>query len=93
MVPEHNVMSDMCALRHAALAWPSSAGWLLIGPGGWISFAPEPAVDDFPETGVEVPRLAVFDGPALQPTATSDTATRMALTRRKRDVRCLVAPS
>jgi hypothetical protein len=37
-------MSDTPALWHAALASLSSAGWVLIGPGGWISFAVEPGV-------------------------------------------------
>jgi hypothetical protein len=90
-VPAHNVMSEAPALWHAALAWSSSAGWALIGPGGSIIFATEAAVDDFSE--VESSRLAVFDGPELHPRTTSDTATRPAVTRRERDVLCLLPPS
>jgi hypothetical protein len=82
-------MSEAPALRHASLASSSSAGWALIGPGGSVSFAAEPAVDDFP--GVEVPRLAVFDGPELHPGTASDRATRTVLTRRERDVLRLLA--
>jgi hypothetical protein len=90
MVPAHNVMSDTRALRHAALAWSSSAGWALIGPGGWISLAAEPAVEEFPE--FELSRLTVLAGPELHPATTSDTVTRTALMRRERDVRCLLPP-
>ena len=41
-----------------------SAGWALIGPGGWINFALEPGVTvvdvaDFPAAELDVPRLAV----------------------------------
>jgi hypothetical protein len=56
-------MSDAPALRHAALASSSSAGWALTGPGGSINFAAGTGlttvdVDDFPDSEAEVPRLA-----------------------------------
>jgi hypothetical protein len=91
MVPAHNGMSDAPALRHAALASCSSAGWALIGPGGSINFAAGTGVtaadaDDFPDSGAEVSRLAVLDGPEAHPTKTRDTTTSMAPMRKQRDV-------
>jgi hypothetical protein len=49
-----------------------------------MSFAAGPAVDDV--LAVEVPWLAVFDGPGLHPRTTSDKAARTAPKRRERDV-------
>jgi hypothetical protein len=96
-MPAHNVRSAAPALRHTALASSSSAGWALIGPDGWINFAAGPDVtlvdaDDFPDSEVEVPRLAVLDGPEVHPTKTKDTATMMAPMRQERDVLCLQSP-
>jgi hypothetical protein len=42
--------------------------------------------DDFPDPAVEVPRLAVLDGPEVHPAKTRDTTTRMAPMRKQRDV-------
>lgn len=76
-------MSDAPALRHAALASSSSAGWALTGPGGSISFAAETGdtavdADDFADSEVEVPRLAVVDGPDVHPAKTKGTSTMLA---------------
>jgi hypothetical protein len=97
MAPAHNVMSDAPALRHAALASSSSAGWALIGPGGSISFAAGTDVTvvdvgDFPDSDVEVPRLARFGGPEVHPARTRDTTTRIAQMREDCGVRCLQPP-
>ena len=97
-MPAHNVMSDAPALRRAVLASSSSAGRALIGPGGSINFAAGTDVtfvdaDDFPDSGVEVSRLAVLDGPEVHPTKTRDTTMRMAPMRTERDVLCLQSPS
>jgi len=93
-VPAHNLMWEAPALRHAALAWSSSAGCALIGPGGSISFAAGTVVDvgDFPESEVEVWWLIDLGDPGLHPATTSDTETRTALTRRERDVARLLLP-
>ena len=50
-------------------------------------------VDGFPDPAVEVPRLAVLDGPEVHPTKTRDTTTRMAPMRKQRDVPCSRSPS
>jgi hypothetical protein len=69
-------MSDAPALRHAALASSSSAGRALTGPAGSINFAVELGVtpvdvDDFPDSEVEIPRLAGLDGPDVHPASTN----------------------
>jgi len=78
-VPAHNVMSDAPALRQAAVASSSSAGWALIGPAGWISFAVEPGVTllatDDRDSEVEV-----------HPARTSGTITNVAPMRKPRTV-------
>jgi hypothetical protein len=76
-------MSDTPALRHAALASFSSAGWALTGPGGSINLAAGTDLtavdaDDFPDPEAEVPRLAVLDDPDVHPAKTSDTTTKTA---------------
>src|SRR5215475_10311835 len=91
-VPAHNATSAELALWHAALAWSSSAGWALIGPGGSISFAVEPDVDDFPDSALELRSFAVLVGPEVHPTNTRDMATRMAPMPQERDV-CFKATS
>jgi hypothetical protein len=84
-VPAHNVRSEAPARWHAAIASPSSAGWALIGPGGWISIAAEPCVDDFLDVDGELSRLAVLDVPEVHPTNTREPATRPAPMRNRPD--------
>ena len=95
-VPVHNVMSDAPPAA-PALASSSSAGWPLTVPGGSINFAAGTDLtavdaDDFPGSGVEVPRLAVLDGPDVHPAKTRNTTTRMAPMRKQRDVLCWQSP-
>jgi len=82
------------ALRHAAVAPSSSAGWALIGPGGSINLAAEPGVavvdvDDCPDSAAEVPWLAVLAGPEAHPTKTMGTTTRMAPMGNEREAQSL----
>ena len=72
---------------------PAAPGWALIGPGGWISFAVEPCVDDFPDLEGELSPLAVLDNPEVHPANTRHAATRVAPMRKQRDMRCLQSPS
>jgi hypothetical protein len=90
-------MSEAPALRHAAVASPSSAGCELIGPGGWINFAAGTDVTladvgDFPDSEVELPRLPVLDGAAVHPTKMRDTTVRMAPMPKVREARGLQSP-
>src|SRR5580698_111887 len=85
MVPAHNLRSGTRARRQAAFASPSSAGWALTGPGGWISLACEPAVT--------IVALGAFGGPEVHPARTTAVKARRAPMRKDRGVRCVDSPS